>query len=149
MNVPSNASPLKQKNMTIQLMLLIAGIGLLAGILSGLVGIGGGIIIVPALVFALQYTQHQAQGTSLGVLTLPVVILGFLQYYFYSKNTQHPIDLRVVGIIAIGFVLGGYLGSLLALKIDKDLLRKIFAFVLLYTAFRMLRLDSWFLSYFK
>ncbi|HEY0057810.1 MAG TPA: TSUP family transporter, partial [Flavisolibacter sp.] len=68
--------------MTAQLMLIIIIIGLFAGILSGLVGIGGGIILVPALVYFMGYTQHQAQGTSLGVLTLPVVIIAFITYYY-------------------------------------------------------------------
>ena len=64
-----------------QELILVIIIGLGAGILSGLVGIGGGIIMVPALVLALNYTQHQAQGTSLAVLTLPVVILASIHYY--------------------------------------------------------------------
>ena len=83
-----------QKNtMTTQVILTLLIIGLSAGILSGLIGVGGGIIIVPALVFFLHYTQHQAQGTSLGVLTFPVVILAFLQYYQSSKGGSAPIDL--------------------------------------------------------
>jgi uncharacterized membrane protein YfcA len=129
--------------MTTQLILLVILLGLVAGILSGLVGIGGGIVLVPALVYFLQYNQHQAQGTSLGVLTFPVVILGFLKYYADSKGTQAPIDFKVVGLLALGFVVGGYLGSTLALKIDKELLRKIFGLLLLYTAFKMLHWDTW------
>lgn len=128
--------------MTAQIIILIVLLGLLAGIMSGLVGIGGGIVLVPALVFFLQYTQHQAQGTSLGVLTLPVVILGFLKYYSDSKVSGAPIDFRVVGLLALGFVVGGYLGSSIALKLDKDLLRKIFGILLLYSAFKMLKWDE-------
>ena len=67
--------------MTLQYILIIVMIGLVAGMLSGLIGVGGGILLVPALVYFLHYTQHQAQGTSLGVLTFPVVILAFLTYY--------------------------------------------------------------------
>ena len=67
--------------MDFQALTILTLIGLAAGILSGLVGVGGGIILVPALVYFLGYDQHQAQGTSLGVLTLPVVILAFLTYY--------------------------------------------------------------------
>jgi len=70
-----------QRTMDIQLILTVLLIGLGAGMLSGLIGIGGGIIMVPALVLFLQYTQHQAQGTSLAVLTLPVVLLASLHYY--------------------------------------------------------------------
>jgi hypothetical protein len=97
---------------------------------------------VPALVYFLQYTQHQAQGTSLGVLTLPVVILGFLKYYYDQRGTDSPIDFRVIGLLAAGFVVGGYLGSSIALRIDKETLRKIFAVVLFYTAFKLLRWDE-------
>lgn len=119
-------------------MIIIMTIGLSAGILSGLVGIGGGIILVPAMVMFLHYSQHQAQGTSLAVLTLPVVILASIKYYVESKHTGHPIDLRVVGLLALGFIGGGFIGSTLALKIDGDTLKKVFAIFLLYTAVRML-----------
>ncbi|HEY0678897.1 MAG TPA: sulfite exporter TauE/SafE family protein [Chitinophagaceae bacterium] len=118
--------------------IIVILIGLAAGVLSGLVGVGGGIILVPALVWFLHYSQHQAQGTSLGVLTFPVVILGFLKYYVDCKKMGTPIDFRIIGILAIGFIAGGYLGSSIALKIDKDSLRKIFAIILFYTAFKMM-----------
>lgn len=128
--------------MTTQIVVTIIIIGLSAGMLSGLVGVGGGIILVPAMVLFLHYTQHQAQGMSLGVLTFPVVILGFLKYYYECKKMGTPIDFKVIGILAIGFVIGSYLGSSFALKIDKDLLRKIFAVILFYTAFQMLGWDA-------
>ena len=86
-------------------------IGVAAGILSGLVGVGGGIILVPALVYFMKYSQHQAQGTSLGILCLPVVILAFLTYYQDTRKMGTPIDLKVIGIIAIGFLIGGYFGQ--------------------------------------
>lgn len=128
--------------MTTQLIITIIIIGLAAGILSGLVGVGGGIILVPAMVFFLTYTQHQAQGMSLGVLTFPVVIFGFLKYYYECKKIGTPIDFKVIGLLAIGFVIGGYLGGTLALRIDKELLKKIFAVVLFYTAFKMMDWDQ-------
>ena len=128
--------------MTAQLMAIIIAIGLCAGMLSGLIGIGGGIILVPALVYFLNYSQHQAQGTSLGVLTFPVVLIAFLTYYSSMKRTDHPIDFKVIGLLGIGFVVGGFLGSTLALKLDKELLKKIFAIVLFYTAFKMLNWDA-------
>lgn len=124
-------------------------IGLSAGMLSGLIGVGGGIILVPALVFFLSYTQHQAQGTSLGVLTLPVVILGFLKYYTDCKKLGTPIDLKVIIFLAAGFILGGYVGSSIALKLNQDLLRKIFAVILLYTAVKMLGWDKAIVNLFK
>jgi hypothetical protein len=122
--------------------LLIIGIGLLAGVLSGLVGIGGGIVLVPALVYFLKYSQHQAQGTSLGVLMLPVVFLGFYQYYKYGQANGNPIDLKIVGILAIGFILGGFLGGKIATKIDGELMKKLFAILLLYTAVKLLQWDQ-------
>lgn len=128
--------------MTAQLITIIIAIGLCAGILSGLIGVGGGIILVPALVYFLQYNQHQAQGTSLGVLTFPVVIIAFLKYHHDMKNTNAPIDFKVIGLLAIGFIVGGLIGSTLALKLDKELLKKIFAAILFYTAFKMLGWDA-------
>lgn len=127
--------------MATQLILTALFIGLSAGILSGLVGIGGGIIMVPALVYFMSYSQHQAQGTSLAVLTLPVVILASIYYYHQCQKLGTPIDLKIVGIIAIGFVVGGYFGSKIAIAINQDLLKKIFAIILFYTAFKMLNWD--------
>ena len=128
--------------MTAQLVITVILIGLAAGILSGLVGIGGGIILVPSLIFFLHYSQHQAQGSSLGVLVFPVVILGFLKYYHDCNKAGTPIDFKIIGIIAIGFVAGSYFGSSIALKIDKETLKKIFALILFYTAFKLLDWDS-------
>jgi uncharacterized membrane protein YfcA len=135
--------------MTTQLVLIIISIGLMAGILSGLVGIGGGIILVPALVYVLSYSQHQAQGTSLGVLTLPVVLVAFLKYYTDCKKMGTPIDFKIIGLLAIGFVVGGFLGSTLALRIDKEMLKKIFAVILFYTAIKMLEWDKAVINWFR
>lgn len=129
--------------MTTEMILLVLVLGLVAGVASGLVGIGGGIVLVPALVYFLNYTQHQAQGTSLGVLTFPVVILGFLYYYQECKKNGVPIDFRVIGLLAAGFVIGGLIGSKIALRIDTVVLKKIFAVVLLYSAFKLLGWDQW------
>jgi len=135
--------------MTTQLVLIIISIGLMAGILSGLVGIGGGIILVPALIYVLSYSQHQAQGTSLGVLTLPVVLVAFLKYYTDCKKMGTPIDFKIIGLLAIGFVVGGFLGSTLALRIDKEMLKKIFAVILFYTAIKMLEWDKAVINWFR
>lgn len=135
--------------MPIQEIIIILIIGLMAGILSGLVGVGGGIILVPALVYFLHYTQHQAQGTSLGVLTFPVVILAFLTYYQECKRMDAPLDFKVIAMLAAGFIIGGYFGSHMAVRIDKDLLRKIFAVILFYTGFKMLEWDTLFMKWIK
>lgn len=129
--------------------IILVLIGVAAGILSGLVGVGGGIILVPALVYFMKYSQHQAQGTSLGILCLPVVILAFITYYQDTRKMGTPIDLKVIGIIAIGFLVGGYFGSHIAVRIDKDLLRKIFALILFYTAIKMLGWDTKFIEWIK
>ena len=128
--------------MTAQLIIIAIIIGLAAGVLSGLVGVGGGIIMVPALVFFMSYTQHQAQGTSLAVLTLPVVIIASIYYYHQCQKQGTPIDLKVVGLLAAGFLIGGFFGSKIALAINQDALKKIFAIILFYTAFKMLDWDT-------
>ena len=128
--------------MTIQIVLTVIIIGVAAGMLSGLVGVGGGIIMVPALIFFLHYNQHQAQGTSLGVLTLPVVIIASLYYYYQCKKMGTPMDLKVIGLLAIGFIVGAYFGSKLAISLPTQTLKKIFAIVLFYTAFKMMGWDS-------
>lgn len=123
--------------MSVTTLLLLLFIGLAAGFLSGLVGIGGGIIMVPALVFFLGLTQKQAQGTSLGVLMLPVVALAVWQYH-----KQGQINFTYVFLIAIAFITGGFLGSKLALSLSDDKMKKIFAVVLLLLSIKMLFFDK-------
>ncbi len=142
----------QQKNptkMTVQFILIVIIIGLAAGILSGLVGVGGGIIMVPALVYFLNYSQHQAQGTSLGVLTLPVVIIASLYYYQQCQKMGTPIDLKVIGILAIGFIIGSYFGSKIAISIETAMLKKIFGALLLFISIKMLTLDILFMKWVK
>lgn len=123
--------------MTTELVITLLVIGLAAGILSGLVGVGGGLIVVPALIFFLGYSQHQAQGTSLGLLLLPVGILAVINYYHKGQ-----IDVKVVAVMSIAFVLGGWLGSKLALRLPEDTVKKIFAIFLFYSAFKLLKWDK-------
>jgi len=137
----------QKHTMTAQLIITALLIGLGAGVLSGLVGVGGGIIMVPALVFFMHYTQHQAQGTSLAVLTLPVVILASLYYYHQCQKAGTPIDLKIVGLLGGGFIIGAFFGSKLAISIDQDMLKKIFAIILFYTALKMLKWDELFIKW--
>ena len=123
--------------MTIQTILILVIIGVAAGVLGGLVGVGGGIIIVPSLVYFLSFTQKSAQGTSLGLLLLPVGILGVLQYY-----KQGHVDFKVVAILAIGFLAGSYFGSKIALSLPQETVKKIFAIMLLLIGFKMLFMDK-------
>ncbi|HET9824521.1 MAG TPA: sulfite exporter TauE/SafE family protein [Chitinophagaceae bacterium] len=127
----------KLANMNAETILILIGVGLVAGTLSGLVGVGGGIIIVPALVFFLGFSQQAAQGTSLGLLLLPAGILAVINYY-----KQGFIDLKVVGIMCAAFVFGGWLGSKLALSLPQEVVKKVFAVVLFYAAFKMMGWDE-------
>jgi uncharacterized protein len=123
--------------MSTQTLLLIVLIGLAAGILSGLVGVGGGIIIVPALIFLLGFGMHQAMGTSLGILLLPAGILGVLNYY-----RKGYVDVKVVVILFVGFLIGNYVGSKISLGLSETVLKKIFAMVLVLIAGKMLFFDK-------
>ena len=102
-----------------------------------MLGIGGGIIIVPALIFFLGFSQQEAQGTSLGLLLLPVGILAVINYY-----NKGYIDVKVVGVMCLAFVVGGWVGSKVALQLSEETVKKIFAIILLYTAFKMLSWDA-------
>jgi uncharacterized membrane protein YfcA len=119
--------------MSIQTIVLLVIVGLLAGMLSGLVGLGGGVIIVPALVFFLGFNQHQAQGTSLGILLLPAGIFAVLNYY-----KKGYIDIKVVLLLFVGFLVGGFLGSKLSLSMPEAVLKKVFAIALVLIAAKVL-----------
>lgn len=123
--------------MSIYTVLILVLVGIAAGILGGLVGIGGGIIIVPSLIYFLHFTQKSAQGTSLGLLLLPMGILGVLQYY-----KEGHVDFKVVIILAIGFLAGSYFGSKIALSLPQEAVKKIFATVLIIVAIKMLFIDK-------
>lgn len=140
---------MKPQRMDIQALIILILIGLAAGILSGLVGVGGGIILVPALVYFLHYNQHQAQGTSLGVLTFPVVILAFLTYYKDCLELGTPIEFKVIGVLAAAFIVGGWMGSKFAVRIDQEFLKKIFAVILFYTGIKMLHWDEALIKWIK
>jgi len=119
--------------MTTQTIFILITIGLLAGALSGFVGVGGGIVIVPGLVYMLGFSQHQAQGTSLFILSMPVVILATMNYW-KSGNVNWKFGL----IIAATFILGGYIGSKLALKISPGLVKFLFGILMAYVSFRLI-----------
>lgn len=113
------------------LMLIVAG--LLAGIISGTLGVGGGILIVPALVFILGFSQHEAQGTSLAFMLPPIGILAAMNYSKLGYvNWKYAIILSVV------FVAGAYLGSLISVNLPDKVLKKVFGFFMLVVAVRMI-----------
>ena len=119
-------------NTTLVVSLIV--IGLLGGMLSGMFGIGGGVIMVPLMVFLLSFTQHQAQGTSLAVLSFPVA---FVAAYNYYNSGENVVDWKFAVIIAFSFIIGGYLGSKLAISINQTLLKKLFSLLLLVAAIKM------------
>lgn len=111
--------------MTPQTILLLALIGIMSGMLSGFVGVGGGIIIVPALVFLFGMGQHMAQGTSLFILLLPI---GFLAVSNYWKAGQ--INWQYGLVVALMFVVGSYFGSKMALKLSPGLVKLVFGMIM-------------------
>ncbi|MGA7162160.1 MAG: sulfite exporter TauE/SafE family protein [Bacteroidota bacterium] len=108
-------------------------LGLLAGILSGFVGVGGGILIVPALVLIFGFSQHQAQGTSLALLLPPIGILAVWTYY-----KQGFVDVRVAAIIIAGFIAGSWVGAKYATEISNEVLGKVFGAVLMIIGLKMI-----------
>jgi uncharacterized membrane protein YfcA len=119
--------------MTLPNIMILLMIGVSAGVLSGMFGVGGGIIIVPALIFFLGMTQHEAQGTSLGLMLLPIGILAAWNYY-RSGN----LDVKAGLIIAGAFVLGGYFGSKFAIGIQEATLKRIFGVLMMIVALRLI-----------
>lgn len=114
------------------LFILIA-IGILAGILSGFIGVGGGMIIVPGLIYFLGMSQHMAQGTSLALMIPPIGILAAYNYY-----KAGDINFSYAGIIAVTFVIGGFIGSKVSLKMSPNTVRFVFGVVMLYIALRLI-----------
>jgi uncharacterized protein len=119
------------------LMILVA-IGMTAGMLSGFIGVGGGMIIVPALVYFMGLSQFEAQGTSLALMLPPIGILAFYNYY---KADQVNVEYAL--IIAITFILGGWLGSKIALKMSPDKVKLIFGLLMFYVSVRLIWTASW------
>lgn len=108
-------------------------LGLVAGILSGLIGIGGGIIIIPVLVFIFGFSQHMAQGTTLALLVPPIGLLAALMYY-----KQGYVDVKVALYICIGFIAGSFFGAKFAMGLSGAVLEKIFGVALLIIALKMI-----------
>jgi uncharacterized membrane protein YfcA len=120
-------------NMSFSTLIILIIIGIVTGIMAGMLGIGGAIIMIPALVFFMGFSQHMAQGTSLAVMLPPI---GIIAAYNYWKDGQ--VDLKIALILAATFIIGSYFGSKLALNIPQAALKKIFGVLLLIVAARML-----------
>jgi len=114
-------------------LITILSIGLAGGIASGLLGIGGAVIMIPALVFIAGFSQHAAQGTTLCAMIPPIGLLAAIQYY----KAGH-VDIKTAMIIAGTFFIGAYLGSKISLNTSPQILKKIFGFALLFISVRMI-----------
>jgi uncharacterized protein len=112
--------------MSISTLLLLILIGLSAGLLSGVVGVGGGIVMIPLLMLLMGMDQHQAQGTSLAVMLPPIGILAAWNYHKAGF-----VEWKYAMIIAFTFIIGGYLGSRWAVTVDARMLKRIFGLIML------------------
>ena len=108
-------------------------IGLLAGSLSGLLGIGGGILIIPLLIIFLGLTQHEAQGTALFSMLPPIGILAAINYY-----KEGFVKWEYAIIISLAFVIGGYFGSKISLNISPQIVRRVFGIIMLIGAIKLI-----------
>lgn len=123
--------------MSTSTIILLILIGMAAGTLGGMIGLGGGIILVPALILLLHLDQQTAQGTSIAVMLPPIGLFAVYNYYKAGfVNTPYAL------LLAIGFMIGGYFGSLLALKMSPDLLRKSFSVAIILIAVKMFFSDK-------
>lgn len=124
---------MKTKQYTFMEIITLILIGIAAGVLSGLFGVGGGIIIVPAFVFLLGMSQHQAQGTSLALMLLPIGILAAFNYYKTGN-----LDIKAGLIVAGAFVIGGYFGSKISLGVDQATLQRYFGILMLFVSIKLI-----------
>ena len=135
MKAEADVRPLKKLLPLIisRMIFLYIVLGLMVGVLSGIVGIGGGILIVPGLVYLFHMSQHKAQGTSLAALLAPIGALAFWEYYKAGN-----VDLKAGLLIALGFLVGGYFGGLWAQHLPEVVLRRVFGTLLVIIGIRLL-----------
>ncbi len=119
--------------MSTSTLLILTGIGIITGALSGMLGIGGAIIMIPALVYFMGFGQQMAQGTSLAVMLPPIGILAAYNYYKVGQ-----VNIKYALILATFFLVGSYFGSKLALNLPQATLKKAFGILLLLVAAKML-----------
>lgn len=119
--------------MTLNELIIILATGLVAGFLSGSMGIGGGIIIVPSLVFIMGFSLQQAQGTSLALMTIPVMLVATINYYKAGS-----VNLKVALLMALTFVIGGYIGSKISVHMPERIMKKAFGVLMIIAAIKMM-----------
>jgi uncharacterized membrane protein YfcA len=119
--------------MSVSTILILLVIGTITGVMAGMLGIGGGLVVIPALVMIMGMSQQSAQGTSLAMMLPPIGILAAYNYY----KAGH-VDIRIALLLALAFIAGSYFGSKLAIRLPQELMKKIFGIFLLLVAIKML-----------
>ncbi len=105
----------------------------MAGFVGGMMGVGGGVVVIPALVFIMGFSQHEAQGTALAFMLPPIGLLAAWNYYKAGY-----INVKYALFLAVAFVIGAYLGSMISVQVPDKILKKIFGIMLLYVSYRMI-----------
>jgi len=113
--------------------ILLLIVGLLAGFVGGMMGVGGGVVVIPALVFIMGFSQHQAQGTALAFMLPPIGLMAAWNYYKAGY-----VNVKYALLLMVAFVVGAWVGSMISLKLPEKVLKKIFGVMLLYVAYRMI-----------
>jgi uncharacterized protein len=119
--------------MSVSTVLILLVIGTITGIMAGMLGIGGGLVVIPALVMVMGLSQQAAQGTSLAMMLPPIGILAAYNYY----KAGH-VDIKFALLLAVAFIIGSYFGSKLAIRLPQETLKKVFGIFLLLVAIKML-----------
>src|SRR5882762_4599049 len=120
------------KKLTMETVLIVLVIGVFAGAFGGFIGIGGGLIVVPCLVYFIGMSQHTAQGTSLAMMLPPIGVLAVYNYY-----KQGNVDFKVAAILCISFVAGSFFGSKVALSLSADQIKKAFGVIIILIGIKM------------
>jgi uncharacterized protein len=119
--------------MSVSTIIILLIIGMITGVMAGMLGIGGGLVVIPALVMVMGMSQQSAQGTSLAMMLPPIGILAAYNYY----KAGH-VDIKFALLLAFAFIIGSYFGSRIAVKLPQEVLKKIFGAFLLLVAVKML-----------
>jgi uncharacterized membrane protein YfcA len=119
--------------MSLYTIIVLASIGITAGVLSGFIGIGGGVVIVPALIYFLSMSQHEAQGTSIALMLPPIGILAAMNYY-----KAGTLNIKYALVVAATFIIGGYIGSKISLQLPAEVVKRVFGFIMLAVALKMI-----------
>jgi hypothetical protein len=120
------------KTLNMETVIIILIIGLFAGVFSGFIGIGGGLIVVPCLVYFLGMSQHLAQGTSLAMMLPPIGVIAVYNYYKAGE-----VDFKVAAILCISFIAGSYFGSKIAIRLSPDQLKKAFGIIIILVGIKL------------